>query len=78
MTAKEQFMAEVENISLNPPTDPTELKALFLKMFEFLKDVIPSEKFDKFVDKQIAKLEDDKVDAFDVLFVLIKAVFAKE
>lgn len=78
MIQKETLLAEIEKISINPPADPAELKALFLKLFEFLKAVIPSEKFDKFIDKQKAKLEDDKIDAYDVLFVLIKAVFTKD
>lgn len=74
---KEELIADIERFAITPPTED-EMREFFRKAFEFLKDVVPNEKFDKFIDKQLEKLDNNQIDAFDVVFAFVRALFAKD
>lgn len=76
MQSKEELIAEIDKLSIDPPTDE-QLQEFFKKVFTFLKDAIPNENFDRFIDKQLGKLSDGKIDGFDAVFAFIRAIITK-
>lgn len=76
MKSREELETMIANFAITPPSEE-ELKEYFIKSFEFLKDVTPSEKFDRFCDKQIGKVADEKINAYDIVFAFIRSLFAR-
>ena len=73
---KAQLIAEIEKFAIEPPTQE-DLKSFTEKVFLFLKEAIDNEKFDAYIDKQLVKLADDKIDGYDAVFAFIRALITK-